>query len=165
MKLIIAILLLTIGAFAQNTTYKDGTDCECDSIKTHSEYNFIYQTAIKNGIRVQEKLFTLHDKLVILISESIYHNDKISSYNVWDLYGNIKGEIYYGNDGYLEVAHLSKGRSVWMNKKDGLMNGITTWIVTGGIEVGRAEFKQGRLIGYKHCSDGRMGNESLDCFK
>src|SRR5574343_23849 len=32
MKLIIAILLLTIGAFAQNTTYKDGTDCECDSI-------------------------------------------------------------------------------------------------------------------------------------
>src|SRR5574343_63096 len=35
MKLIIAILLLTIGAFAQNTTYKDGTDCECDSIQSY----------------------------------------------------------------------------------------------------------------------------------
>ena len=32
MKFIITILLLTIGAFAQNTKYKDGTDCECDSI-------------------------------------------------------------------------------------------------------------------------------------
>ena len=32
MKLIISIFILTIGAFAQNTKYKDGTDCECDSI-------------------------------------------------------------------------------------------------------------------------------------
>lgn len=32
MKLIIAVLLLTIGAFAHNTKYKDGTECKCDSI-------------------------------------------------------------------------------------------------------------------------------------
>ena len=34
MKFIFTILLLTIGAFAQNTKYKDGTDCECDSIRS-----------------------------------------------------------------------------------------------------------------------------------
>ena len=45
MKLIIAVLLLAIGAFAQNTTYKDGTDCNCDSI--HSIYRY-------NGILAQE---------------------------------------------------------------------------------------------------------------
>ena len=44
MKFIIAILLLTIGAFAQNTTYKDGTDCECDSIKY-----FYYESGSING--------------------------------------------------------------------------------------------------------------------
>lgn len=32
MKIIITILLLTIASFAQNTTYKNGTNCECDSI-------------------------------------------------------------------------------------------------------------------------------------
>jgi antitoxin component YwqK of YwqJK toxin-antitoxin module len=49
MKLIIAILLFTIGAFAQNTTYKDGTDCECDSIHYVSKPNFIYELPYKHG--------------------------------------------------------------------------------------------------------------------
>lgn len=41
MKLIIAVLLLAIGAFAQNTKYKDGTDCECDSISGTYSGNYV----------------------------------------------------------------------------------------------------------------------------
>ena len=79
MKLIITILLLAIGSFAQNTKYMDGTNCECDSVKTHIEYNFVYQTAIFNCIRIQEKMFTSNEttKLYTLISVSEYINDKI----------------------------------------------------------------------------------------
>lgn len=170
MKLIISILLLVVGSFAQNTTYyMDGSKCECDSISTHVEHPFIYQTAYFNGNRIQEKLFSISygvnksSTSYVMITESNYKNDKITDYTLYDLLGNIKGEIYYSDDGYLEIAHLNKGNSVFMNKKDGLLNGITTWIKSGGIEVGRAEFIHGSLVGYKHCSDGRFGNETLDC--
>ena len=95
MKLIISILLLTIVTFAQNTTYLDGTECECDSI-------------------------------IIFYYES----------------GRIKAESPY---------------------KNGNINGIVKGYYESGKLAGTANYKNGTLEGYKKCTDGRMGNENLDC--
>ena len=95
MKLIISILLLTLVTFAQNTTYMDGTECECDSI--HVDY---YES------------------------------------------GSIRAEFPY---------------------KNGYRNGIGKWYYENGKLAGTANYKNGTLTGYKKCTDGRMGNENLDC--
>lgn len=95
MKLIISILLLTIVTFAQNTTYLDGTECECDSI-------------------------------------SIVYNES----------ENIRVEKPY---------------------KNGNINGVMKWYYENGKLAGTANYKNGTLEGYKKCTDGRMGNENLDC--
>ena len=95
MKLLISILLLTIVTFAQNTKYKDGTDCECDSISI------------------------------------VYYES-----------GSIEAEIPY---------------------KNGYRNGIEKWYYENGKLAGTANYKNGTLEGYKKCTDGRMGNEDLDC--
>ena len=83
MKLIISILLLSIVTFAQNTTYLDGTECICDSIR---------RDYLENG-------------------------------EVWSEYPY----------------------------KNGKLNGLGK------------DYENGTLKGYKKCTDGRMGNEHLDC--
>ena len=57
MKLIISIFILTIGAFAQNTKYKDGTDCECDSI------------VVTNTVETIKMVIQMDMKLHIVIME------------------------------------------------------------------------------------------------
>jgi antitoxin component YwqK of YwqJK toxin-antitoxin module len=119
MKLIIAILLLTIGTFAQNTTYKDGTDCECDSI------NSIY---CESGE---------------LWRETPYTNGKINGIvKVYYESGELMWEIPYTND-----------------KK----NGIEKKYYASGKLAGTATYKNGELVGYTKCTDGRFGNEELNC--
>lgn len=50
MNIIITIILMSIGSFAQNTSYKDGTDCYCDSIiqKYGESGNLIYERSYVN---------------------------------------------------------------------------------------------------------------------
>ena len=117
MKLIISILLLTIVTFAQNTTYLDGTECECDSIVYYESENIRVEKPYKNGN-------------INGIVKSYYEN------------GNIEAEEPH---------------------KNGKINGIEKWYYENGKLAGTANYKNGTLEGYKKCTDGRMGNENLDC--
>ena len=119
MKLLISILLLTIVTFAQNATYSDGTECECDSISI------------------------------------IYYKS-----------GSIKAEFPYKN-GYpngIEKWYYESG-SIMIEEpyKNGNLNGVMKWYYENGKLAGTANYKNGTLEGYKKCTDGRMGNENLDC--
>lgn len=46
---------------------------------------------------------------------------------------------------------------------NGERNGIRKWYFESGKLAGTANYKNGTLKGYKKCTDGRMGNEHLDC--
>ena len=46
------------------------------------------------------------------------------------------------------------------DKKNGVQNGYRE----DGSLVSSAKYKNDVLDGYKHCSDGRIGNESLSCW-
>lgn len=78
MKYILAILVLIGSVFAQNTTYKDGTECNCDSI--HREYD-------------------RYDKYAKIVCETPYVNGnkhgKVKSYSRYD--GSVIGESSYAN--------------------------------------------------------------------
>ena len=47
--------------------------------------------------------------------------------------------------------------------KNGNTNGIVKWYYENGKLAGTENYKNGTLEGYKKCTDGRMGNENLDC--
>jgi antitoxin component YwqK of YwqJK toxin-antitoxin module len=69
------------------------------------------------------------------------------------------GKIHGIMKEYLEDGSL-KMETPYVN---GERSGIEKWYVNGKL-VGAAKYKNGILDGYKHCSDGRIGNEQLDCF-
>ena len=122
MKLIISVLLLTIVTFAQNTTYLDGTECECDSISI-----FYYESYESESIRIEKP----------------YKNDNINGIEKW-----------YYESGSIRIEKPYK---------NGYRNGIVKWYYENGKLAGTANYKNGTLEGYKKCTDGRMGNENLDC--
>ena len=255
MKLIIAILLLAITTFAQNTTYKDGTDCECDSINTvivnytysyAKKYNisiveYPYKNGNINGIvkeyvvskpdiavlkhKILTSLTEYYDQISVEILHKI-HVLNVDAYNNITFYMNtygsensdsIKYYINYDKDiliqklltqydsiythtlmkeiqtTYIHDVIFSKNsdnlillsKVVYsLNKpigikevynddgelikeepyKNGLLNGIVVYYYKGS-KSGTARYKNGDLVGYKKCNDGRVGNENLDCLK
>ena len=135
-KIIISLLLLLASiSFSQvNTTYKDGTDCNCDSI--HQVYD-------DNGK---------------LASEAPYVNGKLK--RIEKLYFTDGTECEcdsitqrYEDNGLRETSY-----------KNGKKNGVEKWYHEDGSLVSTTKYKNDVLDGYKHCSDGRMGNESLYCW-
>jgi len=101
MKFIIAILLLTVGSFARNTTYKDGTDCKCDSI--HTTY---YAGGIGYSSSFVETPYVNDYKHGIAI---MYAKDKDSSYYVQGKYNyefgasNGNSYEYFSNGGIRKI--------------------------------------------------------------
>jgi len=195
MKLIITILLLAISTFAQNTTYKDGTDCECDSIHVTDSY---LDTIGGNPINILDDDFNrfMIDLRTNEVPES-YHLTETPYKN-----GNIHGYEYYYNDSVMVGAtKYTKGTIIeqkWffvtgeLNVHSKYKNGVIThsvmyylngalwnesyfdsgklqgtkkWYFENGNLAGTATYKNGKLVGYKKCTDGRVGNENLDCLK
>ena len=142
MKLIISILLLTIATFAQNTTYLDGTECECDSIYSHyDEDGLAYERPLTNGLR--NGIEKWYYKNGSLMSTSTYNNNVLNGSVNW----------------YYESGELSRC-TYFVNGK---LNGVCEWYYKNGKLAGTANYKNGTLEGYKKCTDGRMGNKNLDC--
>jgi len=146
MKLIIAVLLLTIGAFAQNTTYKDGTHCECDSIEStyyksgalESEHPYKY--GVLNGI------LKVYYESGALMRYFRFVNDKREG---------ISKHYYESGALYYEQNYVN---NKWY--------GTFKWYYENGKLAGIATYDTSeKLIGYKKCTDGRSGNETLDCLK
>ncbi len=163
MKFIITILLLTIGAFAQNTTYKDGTDCECDSIST--------QYRIESGEIYKESPYK-NGKLNGVIKA--YRISGVLFYEFTYVMNQYIKEVWYYESGEIEMVSTINNRTSY--RKDGTVlfnaplntgniNGIANWYFDSGKLAGTATYKNGKLVGYKKCTDGRFGNESLDCLK
>ena len=164
MKFIITILLLTIGAFAQNTTYKDGTDCECDSIVTlyREVGSTLMQTAYKNGEEYYIKIY--YENGLVEHEFTVKDGDM----KFWYESGMLKSSYHYvkGLFNGEAVMYYESGavrvKSFFVNH---LENGIKNWYFESGKLAGTATYKNGALVGYKKCTDGRFGNENLDCLK
>lgn len=212
MKFIITILLLTIGVFAKNTTFIDGTDCECDSI--YSEY---YETGVIMGelavggskwhhksyynsgalyeeVMMNPYIYAMYDPNgnIYIIGDkyeriTFYHtggyddiiyvddDSKVYSYKIktktnihyvtFDSHGRIEKYIPSNGDAYWFGYHKPDHR----NLTDGngkLTKAPIVWdknYKSNYQIIGTATYKNGQLIGYKKCTDGRLGNENLDC--
>ena len=143
MKFIITILLLTIGAFAQNTTYKDGINCNCDS--NPSEYN--------ESDELSSEIPYVNEKIHGVFSG--YYVDGILFCEIPYVNGILNGiEKWYHRSGQLweEIPYVN-----------GKIHGIKKEYFKNGKLAGTATYKNGKLVGYKKCTDGRVGNRYLDC--
>ena len=169
MKFIIAILLLTIGAFAQNTTYKDGTECECDSIiSTYYESGSLldetpYKNGVIHGIYYVYYSFDNNNKLRMSIT---YTNNKRNGMRYINFLNDGYSYTKFVNDkAYEEIWYYKSGQIREIKRYDGwVLSGITKWYFEDGKLAGTATYKNGKLVGYKKCTDGRFGNERLNCF-
>lgn len=192
MKYIITILLLVIGTFAQNTTFKDGTDCKCDSI--HSEYyesGILMRELASSGTWVMKSYYESGQlKKEILRNPFIYaiyyengtinvigneyekiqfHYDLVYAYEIKT--NRNKHYVLFDSYGRIGVYIPSNGDAYWFGYED------TDTILTAPTGrpisstnheknyhiIGTATYKNNKLIGYKKCTDGRVGNESLNC--
>ena len=158
-KIIITLLLLLSSiSFSQvNTMYHDGTDCNCDSI--HQVYD-------DNGKLASEAPY-VNGKLKRI--EKLYFTDgtECECDSITQRYldnGLLETPYKNGKQNGVEKYYYESG-SIWEempyvnDKKNGVQNGYRE----DGSLVSTAKYKNGVLDGYKHCSDGRMGNESLYC--
>ena len=161
-KIIITLLLLLASiSFSQvNTTYKDGTDCNCDSI--HQVYD-------DNGKLASEAPY-VNGKLKRI--EKLYFTDgtECECDSITQVYDEDVGlfETPYknGKKNGVEKRYYDSGKlASETSYKNGKKNGIRKEYDTQGNLSSTAKYKNGILDGYKHCSDGRIGNEQLDCFK
>ena len=183
-KIIISLLLLLASiSFSQvNTTYKDGTDCNCDSI--HQVYDdngkLASEAPYVNGkLKRTTKLYFIDGtecECDSIITQRYEDN------GLWEtpyVNGKKNGvEKGYYDDGsiFLEIPYKN-GKANGIGKvyyEDGSIEWETPYVNNkkNGIEYqynpqgnlrSTAKYKNGVLDGYKHCSDGRMGNESLKC--
>lgn len=142
MKLIIAILLLAITTFAQNTTYKDGTDCNCEWIR-----NLYFESGE-------------------LMEETPYINNEINGIVKVYWLGVLTAEIHVIN-GWYHGIHKTYFKSGELMKEilyvNGNKHGVEKHYFENGTLAGTATYKNDKLVGYKKCTDGRFGNESLNC--
>ena len=153
MKLIIAVLLLAIGTFAQNTKYKDGTDCECDSIVTTytaSEANAVY--GFSDITEDAEREIPFKNGKINGIAKRYYESGALEGEHP-HINGKENGiaKVYY-ESGALEGEHP------YINDK---MNGVVKIYYENGKLAGTSTYKNNKLIGYVKCTDGRFGNENL----
>ena len=128
------VMLITSISFSQvNTVYHDGTDCNCDSI--HQVYD-------DNGKLASEAPY-VNGKLKRI--EKLYFTDgtECECDSITQVYVDI---------GLRETPYVN-----------GKKNGVENAYHKDGSLLSTAKYKNGVLDGYKHCSDGRMGNESLNC--
>jgi antitoxin component YwqK of YwqJK toxin-antitoxin module len=133
MKLIITVLLLTVGAFAQNTTYKNGTNCKCDSIVREYESGHVvsetpYLHGTPTGIKytyylgdvAAGKLGQVHMKIPLkngkfngVVEE--YQNDTITWSYTW------KMGIRHGFSYFYHKNGMVARKTLWRNNsKEGV---------------------------------------------
>ena len=143
-KVMFGLIMFVLAVCANaNDTYKDGTQCNCDTIlRMYSESGDLlwetpYKNDKKNGIEKE------YYESGALMSEMPFENGK--------------------RDG-IEKGYYESG-ALWgeIPYKNGKENGIEKGYYESGEIASTATYRNGILQGYKHCSDGRIGNDDLDC--
>lgn len=126
MKLIITILLLSIGSFAQNTTYKDGSECECD---------YILREYYDSGVLHKEIPITNNDTLGWVMTYWFDGGNRIYEKSLYTKIGTI--ETFYYN-----TASGSVIRHYYIRTDDHRITGEwgdidcdTTWYDNGQVKL------------------------------
>ena len=79
--------------------------------------------------------------------------------------GNKKALYVNDKKNGVEKGYYEDGSIRWeTHYKNDKKNGVEKWYHEDGSLVSTTKYKNDVLDGYKHCSDGRMGNESLYCW-
>ena len=174
-KIITLIMLLTSISFSQvNTMYHDGTDCNCDSIHQvyFDKYLFSETPYINGSIKGIFKIYNHENEIVSVSFEGLFVNGNLEGIakSYFDD-GSLSKEIPFvnGKENGIEKEYFDNGslysETPYLN---GEKNGtVKVYFGDGSLRSGSlrstAKYKNGVLDGYKHCSDGRIGNESLKC--
>ena len=101
--------------------------------------------------------------------ETNYVNGKAQGINKWYYEsGALNGEVLCVNNewyGTMKSYYESGALELEIPFINGTWHGIKKWYFENGKIAGTATYKNGQLVGYKKCTDGRFGNEKLDCIK
>ena len=194
MKFIITILLLVIGASAQNDTtwhdvctlhpdidknlpecelefndeYKDGSICYCDSVSIDVDTTlgtWETYTPYKHG-KINGVQYTyIIDAEQIILTEYVNGIESGIYKNFTNCVNKITDECTLYESGVLingklkeRTEYRDNGSVLWTK-----INNTEKWYFENGKLAGTATYKNGKLVGYKKCTDGRFGNESLNC--
>lgn len=87
-----------------------------------------------------------------------------SKYNEYD--GTLELEIPFNDGsetGVIKQYHNSGKLRSEIPVINGIKQGRRVWYFENGNIAGSVLYKDGFIIGYKTCVDGRRGNETLDC--
>ena len=213
MKYILPVLLLSLATFAQNTKYKDGSDCKCDSIsitlyesgiiKNESPYlnNQINGNAItyniiggiysvtpyingkKEGVEKSTGYLTTtetpykNDKINgitrtyfdsgSLLSENLYSNDLLNgtSKSFYES-GKINSTTPFVNDkinGIEKYYYESGALKTELPYVNGVLHGNLKVYFESGKLAGTKKYVNDKFVGLTKCTDGRQGNDFLNC--
>lgn len=165
---------------------KEQLQYKVDSVYTEASANIRYMENTNNQYTKQAISWIEHDRdsVINMINnfyDTLYKNEIINQFiNLCELQSNLCGStksnaisrysiIPYtkGSANGMEIGYSSKHVVLyeipWVNGK---RHGNAKWYNTTGNFgqiSGTATFKDGVLIGHKKCSDGRFGNEFMEC--
>ena len=143
MKLIIAILLLIVSTFAQNTTYKDGTDCECDSIVStyYESGSLLDETPYKNGVihGIYYAYYSFDNNNEVRMSITYTNNKRHGIRYVNFLDKGYSYTKYINDNAFEEIVYYKSGQVRTVIPYDGFYtNGIVKWYFESGKLAGTA---------------------------
>jgi antitoxin component YwqK of YwqJK toxin-antitoxin module len=155
------IIMLACGiAFSKvNTTFRDGTSCECDSIhKVYWESGALMrEIPFVNGKihGTTEKRYYPSGEEDTIYEESQQRKDTKHLY---------KDETSCECDS-IHKDYYESGALAWeVPFVNGKWHGIYKEYCESGRLASVSEYKNDVFQGYKKCADGRFGDESLDCY-
>ena len=82
--------------------------------------------------------------------------------------GTVNSEITFKNDkaNGIEKIYYQSGKIYRTNfVKDGAWDGVSKVYFENGKLAGSGKFRNGELVGYFKCSDGRLGTEKINCLE
>lgn len=168
MKLTLALLIMAMSIFAQNTTYKDGTECNCDSIgRDYYESGELLREMPITKTGHTGVIKTYYKSGSIKMSEVVVSGINKGKWITYYESGSIEVEATMNDTLVIGIGNWYRENGTLISVENysiaGKLNGIRKWYFENGDIAGTATYKNGELIGYKKCADGRVGNESLDC--
>jgi len=149
------------------TMYPGEVPCNCDSLSVKYTNNLVaytpYKRGKKNGVTrmyFNEVLCSYELRSEILYIDDIKQSEK-RYVGSWDGLVLIH---YIPSISGIEMQYYFTGELKFeVEISDGHRNGIGKWYHGNGKVSGTATYEKGEMIGYKKCTNGKIGNEYLKC--
>jgi len=170
--LVVFSVLLVLACYSWNletkptNTYPNDAPCNCDSLNRKVKNSLVYYTPYKNGKKNGVERAYSDDGFNCILQLEITYVDNIKQNEKYYTAGwaGLVLTRYVPSTNGIETKYSCNGALEFeVEITNGKRNGIGKWYYESGKVSGTAEYKNGEMIGYKKCTNGKLGNESLVC--